>query len=192
MNIGRQVLTVGLAVWLPIVSLQGQSLADTTLIQQQVTGLGVGADVKVKLADGKKLRGRIQGITDQSFQLALKREGTSEAIAYDQVAELGLTDLYYKAKGSPDAAEARRTVVGLGIGKHVLVKYGSGIKIRGTIEMIDTDHFAVLRDHQSTSLQVSYDDTWQAQPNLSRAAKMLIGVGAFLTFIVILGALVSD
>jgi hypothetical protein len=73
-----------------------------------------------------------------------------------------------------------------------LVKYGSGIKIRGTIEMIDTDHFAVLRDHQSTSLQVSYDDTWQAQPNLIRAAKMLIGVGAFLTFIVILGALVSD
>jgi len=192
MNIGRQVLTVGLAVWLPIVSLQGQSLADPTLIQQQVTGLGVGADVKVKLTDGRKLRGRIQAIADQNFQLALKREATPEAIAYDQVSELRLTDLYYKAKGDPEAIEARRTVVGLGIGKHVLVKYGNGRKIRGTIEMIDTDHFVVLGDHQSTSLQVSYDDTWQAQPNLSRTAKMLIGVGVFLTFIVILGALVSD
>jgi small nuclear ribonucleoprotein (snRNP)-like protein len=192
MNVGRQVLTVGLAVWLPIVSLQGQSLADPTLIQQQVTDLGVGADVKVKLADGKKLRGQIQAIADQSFQLALKREGTSEAIAYDQVAELRLTDLYYKAKGGPDATEARRTVLGLGIGKHVLVKYRNGMKIRGTIEMIDTDYFAVLGDHQSTSLQVSYADTWLAQPNLSRFAKMLIGVGVFLIFIVILGALVAD
>jgi small nuclear ribonucleoprotein (snRNP)-like protein len=192
MNVGRQVLTVGLAVWLPIVSLQGQSLADPTLIQQQVTDLGVGADVKVKLADGKKLRGQIQAIADQSFQLALKREGTSEAIAYDQVAELRLTDLYYKAKGGPDATEARRTVLGLGIGKHVLVKYRNGMKIRGTIDMIDTDYFAVLGDHQSTSLQVSYADTWLAQPNLSRFAKMLIGVGVFLIFIVILGALVAD
>jgi hypothetical protein len=80
---------------------------------------------------------------------------------YDQVAELRLADLYYKAKGSPDAIEARRTVLGLGIGKHVLVKYGNGRKIRGKIEMIDRDHFAVLPDHQSSSLQVSYDDTWQ-------------------------------
>src|SRR5262245_34152290 len=192
MNIGRQVLTAGLTMWLPIVSLQGQSVADPTLIQQQVTGLGLGADVKVKLADGKKLRGRIQAIADQSFQLALKREETSEAIGYDQVAELRLTDLYYKAKASPNTTEARRTVVGLGIGKHVLVKYGNGRKIRGTIVMIDTDHFALLPDHQFTSLQVFYDDTWQAQPNLSRTAKMLIGVGAFLAFIVILGALVSD
>ena len=192
MKTWRQVLTVGLAFWLPIVSLQGQSLPDPTLIQRQITGLGVGADVKVKLADGKKLRGNIEAIADQSFELALKRDGTSEAIAYDQIAELRLADLYYKAKGGPDPTQARRTVVGLGIGKHVLVKYGNGKKVRGTVEMIDAGHFTVLTDHQSSSLQVSYDDTWQAQPNLSRTTKMLIGVAVFLGFIVVLGALISD
>jgi hypothetical protein len=100
MKTWRQVLTVGLALWVPIVPLQGQSLPDPTLIQQRITGLGVGADVKVKLADGKKLRGNIEAIADQSFELALKRDRTSEAIAYDQIAELRLADLYYKAKGS--------------------------------------------------------------------------------------------
>src|SRR5262249_57042081 len=54
--------------------------------------------------------GNIEAIADQSFELALKRDGTSEEIAYDQIAELRLADLYYKAKGNPDPTQARRTV----------------------------------------------------------------------------------
>src|SRR5262245_32197839 len=116
MKTWRRVLTVGLALWVSIVSLQGQSLYDLTLIQEQVTGFGVGADVRVKLVDRKQLRGKIQVIDDESFELAQKRDGKSAVIAYDQIAELRLVDLYYQAKGSPDPTEARRTVVGLGVG----------------------------------------------------------------------------
>jgi small nuclear ribonucleoprotein (snRNP)-like protein len=83
-------------------------------------------------------------------------------------------------------------VVGLGTGKHVLVKYGSGRKVRGTVEMIDAHHFTLLPDHQSASLQLSYDHAWQVQPNPIKGTKMLIAVAAFLAFVVVLGAMVAD
>jgi hypothetical protein len=102
-------------------------------------------------------------VSPDDLQLALKGEGTSEAIAYDQITELRLADLYYKAKGTPHPTEARRA-----------------------------HHFTLLPDHQSASLQLSYDDAWQVQPNPSKATKMLIAVAAFLAFVVVLGAMVAD
>ncbi len=43
-------------------------------MKQQADLFGVGANVKLKLAGGKKLKGSIQGIEDGAFVLASKQD----------------------------------------------------------------------------------------------------------------------
>ena len=185
MNTWRKVLAVSLAVWLPIVSLEAKARPDPTAIQQKVNDLGVDADVKLKLADGKKLRGHIQAIADEDFQVALEREATPRTLSYNQIAELKLADVYYRADSQPDPIEARRTVVGLGIGKHVMVKLAGGRKVHGNIETVEADHFTLLPDHQATALPIAYADIWQVEPNLSRTGWIIV-VAAVAAVIVVI------
>ena len=190
MNTWRKVLAVVLAVWMPIVSLEAKAQPDPTAIQQQVNGLGVGADVKLKLADGKKLRGHIEAIAEEDFQLALEREATPRTLPYNQIAELKLADVYYRADGRPDPIEARRTVVGLGIGKHVMVKLGGGRKVHGNIETINAAHFTLLPDQQATALPIAYGDIWQVEPNLSRTGWIIVAA-AMAAVAVIVGLAIA-
>ena len=103
--------------------------------------------------------------------------------------KLKLADVYYRADGRPDPIEARRTVVGLGIGKHVMVKLEGGRKVHGNIETIEADHFTLLPDQQATALPIAYGDIWQVEPNLSRTAKIAIAVAVacVVTTIVVVG-----
>jgi hypothetical protein len=177
-------LAVVLAIWLPTVSLQSRTIPDPMQTRQLVGELGVDAEVKVKLESGKKYRGVIQSIHEEGFELAAERDQVPRSLSYNQIAELKLADVYYKAKSAPDPVEARRTVVGLGIGKHVMAKNGRGIEVHGNIQEINADYFTVLPDHQRVSLQISYDDTWQVEPNLSRTAKILIWIGVAVAIVV--------
>jgi ribosome maturation factor RimP len=185
----RKILTVTLAVWLPVVSLQATSLVDPAAAKELVNRLGTGANIKVKLSDGKKYRGLIQSIQEEGFELAAERDRTPRSVSYNQVAELKLADIYYKANGFPDPIEARRTVEGLGNSKHVMVKLGDGRKVHGLIKAINADHFTLQPDHQQTLLQIAYNDTWQVEPNLSRTSKIFIwaGVAVAILAVVLIG-----
>jgi len=184
MNNWRQFISVGL-----VVALLHLSLADVawsagkaappgpTAVKQQVDLFGVGANVKLKLADGKKLKGSIQGIEDGAFVLASKQEASpTTRVAYDQVAELKLAKVTYKTSGKPDAAETRRVIAGLGVGRHIVVKTTDGAEYHGKVVAMGADHFTILPDHQRAPIQIAYSDALLLSPNPTKGTWIAIGV----------------
>jgi len=158
-------------------SLNAATPPNPAVAKQQVDQFGVGAKVKIQLADGKKLKGSISAIEDEGFLLASKADGSPQRVAYDQVAQLKLAKLTYKAAGQPDPAEARRVVLGLGVGKHIMVKTAAGKEYHGLIVSIEEGSFAVTPDKLAAPVQIAYSDVLQLGPNLSTGAKIAIAVG---------------
>jgi len=79
-----------------------QTPAGSIVIKQQVNQLGVGANVKLKLTAGEKLQGFIEQIDEEAFLFfASEQESSPRRVAYDQVAELRLANLTYKASTQP-------------------------------------------------------------------------------------------
>ena len=176
----RRLLAAGLAICLLHFSVAEAGMAipaaspKPALIKQQVDQFGVGAKVQIQLADGKKLNGSISAIEDEAFLLTSKQQGSPQRVAYDQVAQLKLAKLTYKAAGQTDPAEARRVVLGLGVGKHIMVKTAAGKEYHGLIVAIEEGGFAVMPDKQATPVQIAYTDIMQLGPNLSTGAKVVI------------------
>src|SRR5688572_25097868 len=71
-------------------------------LRQRIEQFGVGTELKVKLADGTKLRGLIERIGQESFLLAAKDDGASREIAYNELHKLRYPRRGYKAEGTPD------------------------------------------------------------------------------------------
>jgi hypothetical protein len=102
---------------------------------------------------------------------------------------LKLVDVYFSAKSTGNPAEARRTVVGLGIGKHVMARNFGGLEVHGLIQEIGPEHFTVLPDHQTQAVSFNYAEIMKVEPNMNRATKILIGVGiGILIFGIVIGA----
>ena len=185
MNNWQKFIATGLAACmlvLPLgdlaVSLQAEVPPNPTLTKQQVDRWGVGAEVKVKLAGGKNLRGAISGIEDESFLLVKGQKASPKRVGYAEVAELKLAKNLYRATGQPDPLAALRVVEALGVGRHAVVKTAAGQEYHGNIQAIDRGHFTLLPDHQSQPVQIAYSDVQQVGPNLSKAAKVAIIMGA--------------
>jgi hypothetical protein len=139
---------------------------DTTRLKQKVALFGIGADVKVKLADGQKMKGLISYIDDTGFALAPRDGGAARQISYNRTSALTLVSNKYHASGTPDVTEARRVVAALGVGTHVVVRTAE-LKIHGQIKAVEGDHFVILPDDQATSLPIAYRDVQQVGKNLS-------------------------
>ncbi len=178
MTSGRKVIAIGLVTCLLAVpfsdlgaSPQGKAPPNPTLVKQQVHQLGVGAYVKVKLTDAKKLRGTIEAVDDEGFLLISGRHPSPRRIAYNQVARLRLVKLSYRASGQPDPAEARRVVTALGIGNHITVKIAGGKKHHGQIQAIEPDHFTLelVEKVDSPTLQIAYRDVWRVKHEIKAA-----------------------
>ena len=192
MNNWQKFLAAGLAACmlvLPLgdwaVSLHAGVPPNPTLTKQQVDRWGVGAEVKVKLAGGKNLRGAISGIEDDSFLLVKGQKASPRRVGYAEVAELKLAKNLYRATGQPDPLAAMRVVEALGVGRHAVVKTAAGQEYHGNIQAIDRDQFILLPDHQSQPVQIAYSDVQQVGPNLSKGAKIGIIVGAAAAAVVI-------
>jgi hypothetical protein len=129
MNFKRDSICIGLIgcmLLIPIndVAAYPQTATQSNLnsVKQQVEQIGVGAEVKLKLAGGEKLRGDIQAIDDQGFVLDSGQQASHRRLTYDQVARVMLASLVYRATGVPDPIAAGRVVAGLGVGHHIVVK----------------------------------------------------------------------
>ena len=81
-------------------------------IRTQVYRLGPGAKVTVHLKDGKKLKGSISQILDDSFDLTLDKQTESSIISYRDVENV-------KKRGWPNAAK-----IGLGVGAVFVLMIG--------------------------------------------------------------------
>ena len=184
----RRIVAVGLALSLFHISLVQSAVAApavTTSIREQVSVFGTGAEVKLKLARGEKLRGSIEAIDDSGF-LFLERNRAARRITYDEVAHLAFPQRY-KAKGEPDPLQARRVVLALGVGKHVGVKF-SGREVHGHIQAIGGDHFTVLPDKQAAPVEIAFNEVRYVEKNLSAGATIVLVVVVAAVVVVILAA----
>jgi len=155
-------------------------------LRQRIEQFGVGTELKVKLADGTKLRGLVERIGKEGFSLAAKEDGASRQIAYHELDKLSYPKRGYKAEGTPDAAAAKRMVVQLGVGEHIMVKVGPTQKVRGHIREVNNDYFVVQPDGQAQTLQFPYNNILKVNKNLSFGATIAIVVGIAAAVLVIL------
>ena len=178
MNSWRKSTVMGLVICLMQLSLADVALsADTTvpnpsLARERVDQFGVGAKVKVELTNGKKFKGSIQSIEDGGFLLAAAKADSPTRVPYLDVAQLNLAKNTYKATGQPDSVEARRVVVELGVGHHIMVKTSEAKEYHGKIVAIEAESFTVMPDHTATPIQVAYDGVQQMGPNMSKSDKI--------------------
>ncbi|MFB3920123.1 MAG: hypothetical protein ACE145_00290 [Terriglobia bacterium] len=142
--------------------------------KQSVNLLGEGAQVKVKLTDGAKLKGAINQVNDEGFTMMAENWQTPRTIAYDQIAELKPAKRSYKASGEINAPEARRAVVGLGVGEHIMVKFDGNRELHGNIRSIGMDRFTILPDNEQTPVEVAYDSVQVVHKNLSAGATLVL------------------
>lgn len=83
----------------------------------------------------------------------------------------------YRAAKNPDPAIARDVAMALGRGKHVVVRLHTGKTFRGHIEAIDETRLSIRLDHNKGLLAVPYADLAYLEQNLTKAAKIWIGIG---------------
>jgi hypothetical protein len=182
------VLIVGL-LNLPLADLalarDGKSSEDAAAIKQKVEMFGVGASLKVRLTARKKMKGSLVSLGEDGFELTAKAGEAPRYIAYSNANQITLAKLKYRTKGVPDAVEARRVALGLGIGRHIQVKTTAGQEYHGNIQVIGPDTFTMLPDHQTVPVEIAFSEVGQIGPNLNTAAKIAIGVGIAVGVVVL-------
>lgn len=185
-----RVLAIGLAVSVGVLSLgdisalAAEASTNPELIKQEIIQYGVGSNLKLRLADGKKLKGSLINYGEEGFELRAKPQEAARHIAYSQVTEVKPAKLVYRAKGQPDAVEARRTVLGLGVGRHIQVRTTAGNSYHGNIQTIATDTFTLLPDRQTSSVEIPFSEVQYVEQNLSKVALIVIAVVVVATIVV--------
>jgi ribosome maturation factor RimP len=179
------VICIGILPANDLAALAADTPARPELVKRQLDQFGMGAKLKVQLADGKKLKGSVVSLGEESFELKTKPGDSVRQIAYNNVNAVKLAKLTYRAKGTPDAVETRRVVLGLGVGRHIQVKTTAGKECHGNIQAIGTDSFNMLPDRETAPVQVTFSEVVQLGPNLSTGAKIAIGVGIAVAVVVL-------
>ena len=183
-----QVLVFCIAI-LPLnelAALAGDAPAAPEQVKQQIDQYGVGAKLKLQLADGKKLKGSVTFVGDDSFELKTKPSAEPRQIAYNNVNQVKLAKLVYRAKGAPDPVEARRVVLGLGVGHHIQVKTAAGMEYHGNVAAIDSESFTMLPDRATAPVQIAFADVTYVEQNLSKGATIAIIAGASAAAVVLI------
>ena len=70
-------------------------------LRQRIEQFGVGTELKVKLADGTKLRGWVERIGEESFFLAVRSDAPSREITYNELDKLSYPKRGYKVEDNP-------------------------------------------------------------------------------------------
>jgi ribosome maturation factor RimP len=197
MNFKRDLICIGLmgcVLLLPINDVvaypQPASPSNLSSVKQQVEQVGVGAEVKLKLAGGEEVRGNILAIDDQGFVLESRRHASHRRINYDQVARVALARLVYRATGAPDPIAVSRVVAGLGAGHHIVVKTTEGKEYHGNIQVIAEDHLVIVPDHQTAAVQIGYTQIRYVEQNLSKGDKIKVVVVVVLVVAVVVTVVV--
>jgi ribosome maturation factor RimP len=155
-------------------------------LKQRVEQFGVGTELKIKLRSGEQVRGAIETIGDDHFTVATRDDGVRKEIAFEDLRQVRYPKRGYKAEGTPDAALAKRMVVQLGVGQHIMVKVSPTQKVRGHIREIHDDYFVIQPDEETGTMRVPYGSIWKVNKNLSFGATVAIVVGIAAAAILIL------
>jgi ribosome maturation factor RimP len=174
----RKVTAVSLVILLFHFSwLQAATPPNPLPLREQVSLFGVGAKINLRLADGEKLRGSIEVISDEDFSLTSGKGERQRQIAYNQVADLQLAKRVYRAHDRPpDPIQAKRVVAALGVGKHIVVKTSGGQEFHGHIQLIEPDHFTMLPDRAAAPVRIAYGEVRYVEKNISLGSTIVLVV----------------
>jgi hypothetical protein len=149
---------------------------DYLAIQRQVEALGSGAEVKLRMADGRKERGRIGRMDADGFDFQTGKGSPEKRYDYAKVAGVELARRVYRSTGGRDLAAAHRVAMALGPGHHVLAQVRGGKTYRGHIDSIGQTEFTLRLDHSARSMNIPFMEIEHLEQNLSLKAK--IGIAA--------------
>lgn len=181
-----QVLALGL-FHLSFVSGAGRlQAAPPPDLKQRVEQFGVGTELKLKLQNGTKLRGSVEAIAEDSFTVVSKEDGATRQVAFNDLKNVSYPKRGYKTEDTPDPVAAKRMVVQLGVGQHIMVKVSPTQKVRGHIREIHDNHFVIQPDGETATLQVPYSSIWKVNKNISFGATIAIVVGIAAAVVLIL------
>jgi hypothetical protein len=157
-------------------------------LKQRVEQFGVGADLKIRLANGDKIRGAVESVGSDAFVLTPKGDNAPLEIAYADLQAVSYPPRGYKTEGTPDAAAAKRVVVKFGVGEHILVKTNPDQALHGYIRGIEDDHFIFQPDGKAAVQQIAYSEVHKVHKNLSFGATIAIiaGIAAAVALILVL------
>jgi hypothetical protein len=159
-------------------------------VKEKVEGLGVGAEVTVKLNDGRKQRGRIDNTAEENFQLIPNNQ--TFPLRYVDVSDLHLVNPKYKAKGQVDPIRVRQVVFNLGVGQHAKLKLISGLKIIGDIRSIDKEAFDIFASSTNKKASVPFSEVSEIEKKSGSMGTgkqllgMAIGVGAAMAILLVI------
>lgn len=166
------------------------STTDIEGLKRKVDLLGAGAQVKLKLSGGQKLRGQLAAIEPDAVLFAPSRTGEPRRIAFAELSQIQPAKKDYRAKDTPDPSEARRAVVGLGVGHHVMVRLPGDKVLRGHIAEIEPDEFTLRPDGQADTVLIEYGDVLHVRKNPSTGTIIAIAAGtAAATILIIMWAI---
>ena len=181
-----QTLSLGL-LHLSLVS--GNNLQAASIkpdLKQRIEQFGVGTELKLKLDNGETLRGSVESIGRDSFVVVSNAAAIPREIPFASLENVRYPKRGYTANGAPDPAGAKRMIVQLGVGEHVMVKVSPTEKVRGHIHEIQDDHVVILPDGKTATLNVPYGSVWKVNKNLSFGATLAIIVGIAAAAVLIL------
>lgn len=181
-----QVLALGLFHLSLISGVDKLQAAPPPDLKQRVEQFGVGTELKLKLQNGEKLRGSVETIAQDSFTVVSKEDGATRQVAFHDLEKVSYPKRGYKTDDTPDPAAAKRMVVQLGVGQHIMVKVSPTQKVRGHIREIHDDHFVIQPDGQISTMQVPYSSIWKVNKNISFGATIAIVVGIAAAVVLIL------
>ena len=146
-------------------------------MQRRVAAIGQGAEIKLKLADGSRHRGIVDGIGPQWLDLRESPNQPVRSIEYAHIASLELARRVYRSHPKRDPIAAYRVALALGHEHHVLTKIRSGKTYRGHIQGIDPRVLTLRLDRTSDLISIPYEQIDHLEQNLSRLAKVAIIAG---------------
>lgn len=161
------------------------STTDSEALKRKVDLLGSGAQVKLRLSGGEKLHGQLAAIEPNALLLTAAKGTVQRRIAFGELAQIQPSKKDYKASGRPDPAGARRAVVGLGVGHHVMVRLPADKVVRGHIAAIEHDQFTLHPDGGADAVQIAYGDVHHVRKNPSTGTIVAIAVGAAVATVLI-------
>lgn len=177
-----RIIAIMLLVWLnyPARPLVAAGPMHSDSVRQQVKLFDIGTEVKLILKSKKTFQGAIESIGPEGFVIVFPRDGRMESIDYDDVVQVRVRNLRYRANANQKGTTARSVAAGLGAGTVVSVKTSWGRTLTGRIVHVREQSVELL-PNKGASYSLAYDEIRELGTKKSRAAMFFV-IGFVLMF----------
>jgi hypothetical protein len=137
--------------------------AQTNEGQGQAELFGPGAEVKLRLINGKKLDGTVGAMSAEFFDLIHDRDRPPLKIRYFTVKEFEVRKVTFATDDSTSFQHARRVIEG-SQGQRIRLKVSSGKSYQGSISRTREEQFELLPDGKAVPVNIAFADIRELKP----------------------------